>query len=77
MTPQDSKLPSGCFPTTEWTVLLEVIQKGGTTAASVALENFCGQYRPAIRNFFIRRGVDPDQAEEYTQNFFVQRILKP
>jgi len=69
--------PQGCFPTTEWTLILEVIQKGDAAAASAALENFCGLYRPAIRNFFVRRGVGLEQAEEYTQNFFVQRILKP
>lgn len=76
-TPQNTASLSGCFPTTQWTVVLNVIQQGDAVAASAALEDFCAQYRPAIRNFFVRRGVDPDQAEEYTQNFFVQRILKP
>lgn len=74
---QEPAITSGCFPTTKWTVLLNVIQEGDAAAAASALESFCAQYRPAIRNFFVRRGVDPDEAEEYTQNFFLQRILKP
>ena len=77
MKPQDSTPSAGCFPTTEWTVLLDVIQKGDSASAAAALEDFCERYRPAIRNFFVRRGVDADQAEDYTQNFFVQRILSP
>lgn len=76
MNAQDSAPLTGCFPTTEWTLVLEVIQKGDGPAASAALENFCAQYRPAIRNFFVRRGADVEQAEEYTQNFFVRRILQ-
>lgn len=74
---QEPAPPSGCFPTTKWTLILDVIQNGDAPAAAAALENFCEQYRPAIRNFFLRRGADLEQAEEYTQNFFVQRILKP
>jgi DNA-directed RNA polymerase specialized sigma24 family protein len=74
---EDSGAPPGCFPTTEWTQIFDVIQQGDGPAASAALENFCEQYRPAIRNFFLRRGADFEHAEEYTQNFFLQRILKP
>jgi len=77
MNAQDLEPSHGCFPTTEWTLILKVIQKGDVTAAGAALENFCGQYRPAIRNFFFRRCADPHLADEYTQNFFLQRILKP
>jgi RNA polymerase sigma-70 factor (ECF subfamily) len=65
------------FPTTEWTTILKVIQNGDAPEATAALEVFCISYLPAIRNFFLRRGVAPDQAEEYTQNFFVRRILQP
>jgi len=74
MMSQEPAFTSGCFPTTKWTVLLNVIQRGDAKAASAALESFCTQYRPAIRNFFLRRRVNPDEAEEYTQNFFLQRI---
>lgn len=77
MISQEPAITSGCFPTTKWTVLLNVIQRGDAKAASAALESFCTQYRPAIRNFFLRRRVNPDEAEEYTQNFLLQRILKP
>ncbi|HUZ06849.1 MAG TPA: hypothetical protein VMV89_05105, partial [Candidatus Paceibacterota bacterium] len=77
MKTQEPTPASSCFPTTEWTLILDVIQKGDALAASTALELFCGQYREAIRNFFLRRGVDREHAEEYTQNFFIKRILKP
>jgi RNA polymerase sigma-70 factor (ECF subfamily) len=73
----ESAVISGCFPTTEWTLTLQVIQNGDGLSAAKALERFCEQYRPAIRNFFLRRGANPEQADEYTQNFFLQRIMKP
>ena len=39
------------------------------------MDHFCQQYRPAIRNFFLRRGCGPEQAEDYTQAFFASRII--
>ena len=75
--PQPPEPPKDCFPTTQWTALLDVVQQGDSAAAFAALDSFCLRYRPAVRNFFVRRGVDPHQAEEYTQNFFLLRILKP
>ena len=66
---------SGCFPTTEWTRVITVIQQGDESAAFKALGEFCERYRPAIRNFFRRRGCSEDQAEDYTQAFFETRIV--
>ena len=65
---------SGAFPTTEWTRIIEVIQRGTDDAALEALGEFCEQYRPAIYGFFRRRGCGHEQAEDYTQDFFVTRI---
>ena len=67
---------SKCFPTTQWTLVLDVIQREDGAAATDALQTFCERYRPAIRNFFLRKGVNPDRAEDYTQMFFTEKILK-
>ncbi|HEY3857873.1 MAG TPA: hypothetical protein VGO67_26100 [Verrucomicrobiae bacterium] len=65
------------YPTTEWTVIINVLQKGDDSAAWSALEKFCTQYRPAIISFFLRRGCAIDRAEELTHNFFSSRIVEP
>jgi len=62
------------YPATQWTMIIEVIQKGDEKAAWGALEGFCEGYRPAVYNFFRRRGVNHADAEEYTQEFFLTRI---
>jgi RNA polymerase sigma factor (sigma-70 family) len=62
------------YPATQWTGIIEVIQKGDDNAAWRALEDFCEGYRPAIYNFFRRHGVSHADAEEYTQEFFLTRI---
>ena len=67
---------TGCFPTTQWTQVIEVIQRGDATAASAALNEFCTLYSPAVYSFFRRRGCTHDQADDHTQEFFRSRILK-
>lgn len=67
----------GAYPTTQWTQLIEVIQKGDGELASAALGEFCVRYRPAIYNFFRRHAkCSHEHAEDYTQNFFSKRILE-
>jgi DNA-directed RNA polymerase specialized sigma24 family protein len=68
---------SEAFPTTQWTQIIAVMQHGTEAAARQALEAFCEQYRPAIHSFFLRRGCTPENAGDYTQDFFVTRILVP
>jgi DNA-directed RNA polymerase specialized sigma24 family protein len=65
------------FPTTQWTLIVRAIQEGDAINAEAALAHFCDKYRPAIVSFFGRRGCTPDQAEEYTQEFFLKKIHKP
>lgn len=67
---------SGSFPTTQWTQLIGVIQNGDHQTAWPALADFCARYRPAICNFFRQRGCAPEQAEDFTQDFFASRILE-
>jgi len=68
---------SGSFPTTQWTQIIAVMQDGTEAAAWHALSNFCEQYRPAIQSFFVRRGCTQENAMDYTQEFFLSRILVP
>jgi len=67
---------SGCFPQTQWTLLIDVIQNEQGTVSLEALSQFCEAYRPAVLNFFLRRGYDREQAEDYTQSFFASRIIE-
>jgi len=67
---------SGCFVTTQWTQVINVIQQGNDDAAWRALVEFCERYRPAICNFFCRRGCSPGDAEDLAQAFFTSRIIE-
>jgi DNA-directed RNA polymerase specialized sigma24 family protein len=67
---------SSCFPTTQWTVILEAIKTGDQAVALEALNRFCKRYRPAICNFFLRRRLNMEQAEDYTQAFFASRVFE-
>ncbi len=67
---------SGSFPTTQWTIIVNAIQKGDNAAAEAALNRFCEKYRPAIVNFFLRRSGRRDQAEDYAQEFFLTKVHK-
>lgn len=65
----------GCFPTTQWTLILDVIQRpDNDDAAWAALGEFCERYRHAVYNFFRRRGCSHADADEYTQEFFLTRV---
>jgi DNA-directed RNA polymerase specialized sigma24 family protein len=66
---------SSCFPTTQWTQLIDMMQRGGRETAQTALNEFCERYRPAIHQFFRRRGCTHEDAEDFTQSFFAGRIL--
>ncbi len=66
----------GNFPTTEWTLIVKAIQGGDEALAQAALERFCERYRPAIVNFFRKRG-QPERAEDRAQEFFLVKIHRP
>jgi DNA-directed RNA polymerase specialized sigma24 family protein len=71
----DNAVTFSCFPTTQWSQIIEVIQQGDSPTAEAALAEFCQQYRPAIYNFFRRQGSNHAEAEDLTQSFFHKRIL--
>lgn len=73
---EQNEIGSGSFPTTQWTLILEVMKDGDQAAALNALASFCECYRPAIRYFFLRRGLSAEQAEDCTQSFFTSRIFE-
>lgn len=74
--PDQSAAPS-CFPTTPWTLLIEVIQRGGDEASFAALGRLFECYKPAIESFFLRRGHNEALAADHTQAFFHSRIVEP
>jgi DNA-directed RNA polymerase specialized sigma24 family protein len=70
-------MSSSCFPTTQWTQVIAVLQQEDEEESWRALGEFCKLYRPAVYNFFRRHGYSRERAEDYTQDFFAERILRP
>lgn len=62
-----------CYPSTEWTVVIEAMQSDDREKARIALENFCLQYRDVVFAFF-RRRFGPEAADNYTQEFFLKKV---
>lgn len=63
------------YPTTQWTDLIDVIQKGGDEDAFAALGELFEQYRPAIRAFFAR--FHQTRADDLTSAFFENCVIVP
>jgi DNA-directed RNA polymerase specialized sigma24 family protein len=63
------------YPTTQWTQIINVIQKGGDEESFGALEELFNRYRPAIHHFFAR--FNRSRAEDLTSAFFESRVLVP
>lgn len=77
MTASEPPEASGPFCTTQWTQIIEVIQKGAQDEALQALGAFCGQYRDVIYKFIRRRGCSHEEAEDLVPQFIETRILRP
>jgi len=60
------------FTTTHWSVVLEAQTESPT--AQEALEKLCQIYWPPIYSFVQRKGVDPEEAKDITQEFFVDLL---
>jgi len=60
------------FTTTHWSVVLEAQTESPT--AQKALEKLCQIYWPPIYSFVQRKGVDPEEAKDITQEFFVDLL---
>jgi len=60
------------FTTTHWSVVLEAQTESPT--AQQALEKLCQIYWHPIYSFVQRKGVDPEEAKDITQQFFADLI---
>jgi RNA polymerase sigma-70 factor (ECF subfamily) len=66
---------AGVFATTHWSVVLAAGQIGSEAQAS-ALEQLCRTYWYPVYAFVRRRGQNPDDAQDLTQEFFLRLIEK-
>ncbi len=62
------------FQTTRWSLVLSAREKG--PEADVAMSELCERYWPALRNFAIRLGCSPHDADDMAQGFFIQVLEK-
>src|SRR5690349_8200649 len=60
------------FPTTHWTLVMQV--REGGTASQAALEDLCRLYWYPIYAFLRRRGHGQHDAEDFTQGFFAKLL---
>ena len=60
------------FTTTRWSVVLEAQTESPT--AQGALEKLCQIYWPPIYSFVQRKGIDPEEAKDITQEFFADLL---
>jgi RNA polymerase sigma factor (sigma-70 family) len=60
------------FTTTHWSVVLEAQTE--SPAAQEALEKLCQIYWHPIYSFVQRKGVDPEEAKDITQQFFADLL---
>ncbi len=72
----DSISPAGAkFATTHWSLVLEA-KEGSNQAADAALEELCRAYWYPLYAFARRSGISPEEAQDLTQQFFVQLLEK-
>lgn len=69
--PKESSSPQ--FPTTSWT-LIKKVQKGSKEDAAKAMEEICRQYWYPIYAFARRNSIQPQDAEDLTQEVFANLI---
>jgi RNA polymerase sigma-70 factor (ECF subfamily) len=65
----------GGFPETQWSLILKAGQSG-TPLTNEALNTLCGRYWYPIYAFIRRKGNDPEQALDLTQQYFYQLLNK-
>ncbi|SRR6266568_4658194 len=63
------------FTTTHWSVVVAAGQRNSLHSAE-ALEVLCRQYWPPVYAFIRRRGQQPDDAQDLTQEFFARLLEK-
>ena len=73
--PESAAAARRVFATTHWSVVLAAGQ-GDSEPAHRALETLCRGYWYPIYVYVRRKGHDPDEAQDLTQEFFAQLIAK-
>jgi RNA polymerase sigma-70 factor (ECF subfamily) len=66
--------PDGRFVTTRWTVISTAARSTDSPEAHRALESLCRSYWFPLYAFLRQRGYNKDQAEDFTQGFFVHLL---
>ncbi len=61
------------FPTTNWRQLAEATLDGDT-AGRAALQRLCEEYHAPLLAFLRGRGFSPEEAEDFTQEFFLELL---
>lgn len=75
MTDTDSHNPGGPFTTTHWSLVLTAYASDTTTAA-VALNKLCQSYWYPVYAFIRRKGHQPEDCRDLTQEFFAELLEK-
>ena len=63
------------FATTRWTVVLRA-RDASDDAGRAALEQLCRAYWRPLRAFALRAGHNPEDAEDFTQDFFLRLLSR-
>jgi RNA polymerase sigma factor (sigma-70 family) len=66
---------AGAFPATHWSLVLAAGQ-AGSPRADAALEKLCRTYWAPLYAFIRRRGHNPEDAQDLTQEFFTQLLKR-
>jgi RNA polymerase sigma-70 factor (ECF subfamily) len=67
--------PTESFPTTRWSLVLGASHRSGPEARE-ALATLCRTYWYPIYAFIRRKGYDPDDAQDLTQDYFARLLEK-
>jgi RNA polymerase sigma-70 factor (ECF subfamily) len=70
-----SPATQACFQSTHWSAVLAAGQADSPQAAA-ALETLCRAYWPPLYAFIRRRGHNPEEAQDLTQEFFAQFLKR-
>ncbi len=72
---QPAQTSPAIFATTRWTVVLRA-RDASDDAGRAALEQLCHAYWRPLRAFAARSGHSPEDAEDFTQEFFVRLLAR-
>jgi RNA polymerase sigma-70 factor (ECF subfamily) len=67
--------PTSAFVATHWSVVLQA-GHGDSPEAAAALERLCRTYWPPLYAYVRRKGYDPIQAQDLTQEFFARLLAR-